>query len=144
MLAVFVTLAKPTWARTCEQCRLYIHDDDGRIKLNMARTGPEKRPHCIPNKPGGPPCVLCPKIPANAPEKHWRYAADMTPQFMQVMYHYRTCKAVGRFPQDPIVEACAVMIAEAEKAADDAKRSRSDNRMTMLINKLLTGTTQRR
>lgn len=52
-------------------------------------------------------------------------AVELSPRNVRALLHYRRCKAVGRFPADPIVERNAAVIAHVEAEARDW-RQRAD------------------
>lgn len=75
----------------------------------------------MPRRGVPPPCRQCPKIPLRAAPEHanWEYAADFTPEVRRVYEFYLRCKAVNRpFPEDELVELCAVRISAAERMAE--------------------------
>ncbi len=59
------------------------------------------------------PCWKCPKIPDEAP-KSPAFAVEPTERSRQIIAHYHRCRAVGRFPADPLVERNAAVIREYE------------------------------
>ena len=68
--------------------------------------------------PGQPtPCHKCPKIPEGEPPSP-ESALELTPQLRKVYAHYRRCKAVGRFPDDPLVDEHAAIVAEVEESIE--------------------------
>lgn len=50
------------------------------------------------------------------------HACDLTERDRQTLEFYRQCKAVGRFPDDPLVRFFAVAIAEAEQTVEREER----------------------
>ena len=77
-----------------------------------------------------PPCNTCPKIPPDAPAKSWMFAVDLTPQNLEVYWHYKECRAVGRFPRDPLVSLHAATIRAVE---DQQEELRADARIGRLL-----------
>lgn len=65
------------------------------------------RPKGVPT-----PCHECPKIPADAPAKTREHAIELTEQNFRAWQHYRRCRAVNRWPNDPIVERNATILRE--------------------------------
>jgi hypothetical protein len=80
--------------------------------------------------PGTPtPCHSCPKIPLKA-QKERRSAVEVTDRAVAVWRHYRECRAVGVFPDDPIVRWNAVACRAAEQALE---RHAADSRHAELM-----------
>jgi hypothetical protein len=67
------------------------------------------------------PCSYCPKIPQGRPLEP-ASAVELSPHNAQAYQHYLECRAVGQFPDDPIVRRNAVVIRKAEDLAADRKR----------------------
>lgn len=60
--------------------------------------------------PGSPtPCWKCPKVPPGEPACP-ESAVEMTDQNWRAFRHYEECRAVGAFPDDPIVRRNAALI----------------------------------
>lgn len=62
------------------------------------------------------PCKWCPKIPKGKdpiPEN----AVELSPHNWRAYQHYLECKAVGQFPDDPIVRRNAMLIRQVEESA---------------------------
>lgn len=74
------------------------------------------------------PCHICPKVPdrLDGKVKVRADACDLLPRHRTAFAHYRRCKAVGRFPEDEIVERNAALFAEAERWAE--RTFRADDR----------------
>jgi hypothetical protein len=64
------------------------------------------------------PCHKCPKLPADAPVKTAAYAEEITDRTRQTIQHYYECRAVGHWPDDPIVRRNAALIREVQDRAD--------------------------
>jgi len=60
------------------------------------------------------PCHACPKVPTEAPERHWRHALDLSDRNLRVLAHYRECQAVGQWPDDRLVRRHAAIIRQIE------------------------------
>lgn len=121
--------ARPEWARSCDDCRKYLHDENGHKQRNKLTLALIERPAF-----SKPECSRCPKVPADAPRKHWDYAADLTPMLAQIWNYYRQCKATGgHFPDDPLVKMCATMIMDAEELAAEHKQGMADQRQEFLL-----------
>lgn len=103
--------------RSCEACAKYLHHEPGGGVVT--RGG---RP--VPRAPGSrTPCVTCPKIPPGADPKP-ENAAELAWRTEDAYRHYLECRAVGRFPDDPIVRYTAMLIRQAEDAATRADSRR--------------------
>lgn len=146
---MWVKLARPKWDRSCADCQKYVHDNETGERRSNRRTG-------LPllNTTGSTDCCACEKIPSvvhderglridKVPANNAKlrpHAADLSPVLMLAWQHYRECRAVGQFPDDPIVRANAARFRQAE---DEADRQRADDRETKLI-ELFTALTPRR
>lgn len=88
--------------RDCEVCQKYVFDGLGNIETNSATGEPVKRPKGV-----FPPCRYDPKAcPKGSPEQ----CRGINDQNLQAYQHYRECRAVGQFPDDPIVRENAAII----------------------------------
>jgi len=67
------------------------------------------------------PCNKCPKIPKSAPHRTREYAEEMTDKNYQAFKFHRECKAVGNFPDDPLVKRHAEIIEGIVEAIKDSK-----------------------
>lgn len=56
-----------------------------------------------------PPCKSCPKIPKGDPALPM-YAQELSEKNWQAYQHWQECRAVGHFPNDPIVRRNAAII----------------------------------
>lgn len=96
--------------RSCEHCQIYMyHHESGRLVLNSDGT-PRQRP-----RNSKPPCVategrpdevrarVCPKISPTA-------GVELNVRNVEAVNHYLECRAVGVFPDDPIVRRNAAII----------------------------------
>lgn len=129
-MAIFIAKARPEWALSCKQCQTFIHDDDGQIKRNKFTHKPILR-GTVPT-----PCRVCPKIPENAPDKHWKYAADVDETIAAVWRFYRECNAVKDFPDDPLVRWCAAEIVDAENSVIERRQQIADTRIETVMREL--------
>jgi len=139
---LWVLLARPQWNRSCEDCQKFIYEDDGQQKKNT-RTGLP-----VLNTSGLTPCADCEKIPAhvydenaveipktmNNAKRLREHAVELTPRIAQAWQHYRECKAVNDFPNDPIVRANAVLFRDVEEQAD---RQRQEDREFIRLERIL-------
>lgn len=55
------------------------------------------------------PCRECPKIPNGCPPDR-RYAIEPTERSWKIFQHWRECRAVGHFPDDPWVKRHAAVL----------------------------------
>ena len=90
--------------RDCQHCLAHLYDEKtGKLEFHHGR--PIKRQGPAPCRtPGG-----CPKGTAENPIVLW-------PRHYATLAHYDQCKAVGRFPDDPIVLRNAAIIHAIEEA----------------------------
>lgn len=103
---------------------MYVYGDNG-----VLSTYPEDTPTGRVELPmlraaaGVPaPCHVCPKVPADAPEKSPAYAAEFEPWVVDALDWYDGCKAVGDFDRpDPFMRAAAAVIAAARERPDPAE-----------------------
>ena len=116
---VWVALLHPEWDRSCDVCERYVFADGGGV---ARRAGlPMLRPPHTPT-----PCHKCEKVPADARKAglDWRelrkLARDMTPANRAAWRLYRESRAVGHFPDDPLVRWYAAIIRGVEDIAAQA------------------------
>ena len=93
---------------SCEQCLRFVYDPATWQRSEKPKGTPVKRPPNVPT-----PCRSCPKIPQGE-RPHPSNAIELTDENYRVYVHYQRCKAVGRFPDDPIVEHNAGLIRTVE------------------------------
>lgn len=94
------------------------HGQMGPVKMLRDGSGPQ------PRVPGTKtPCAVCPKIPHGA-EPRPENAVELTDRTTAAYQHYLECKAVGEFPNDPIVRYTAVLIRQAEESCERADSRR--------------------
>lgn len=109
---VRVAILHPEWDFSCAACRKYSPVPDRRTGLPVLRG---------PREPT--PCHKCEKVPAAVRasgaglEVMRSSAADLTPRLRKAWDFYRKCRAVGRFPDDPLVTWCAAVLADVYDAA---------------------------
>jgi len=124
---VWLVLAHPKVAtRDCHDCQRWRYDEstgaralDFREK-SIARFPGESLP-CELTDERGESC--CPKVSPTAGVALW-------PHNVAAYQHYKRCKAVGRFPDDSIVEANAAAIANVESQWDRMKQDRLESLLT--------------
>jgi len=79
------------------------------------------------------PCRWCPKIARGDPPRPTS-AQELSERNAAAFLHYRRCKAVGRFPSDPIVERNAAFILQVEdEAHQDRDRVHQLEQLTMIL-----------
>jgi hypothetical protein len=111
-------------ARDCQHCLAYLYDETtGRVMLNADGT-PKKRPRGVlapcrfkeklvaQNYPPDSPTMKKAGCPKGTPED----SRELSPENRLAYEHYVQCKAVGRFPDDEIVERNAGIIRSVEDA----------------------------
>jgi hypothetical protein len=77
------------------------------------------------------PCHKCPKIPASAPAKSREHAVELSDKNYQAWQHYLECRAVGVFPDDPIVRRNAKVLREVYDEADKLPLTRLFHLLTL-------------
>jgi hypothetical protein len=106
--------------RDCDHCQKYLYDEDTGL-VELGRDGqPEMRydacpPRCrLPVDERGR--SLCPKGTPENPR-------SLLPIMEQCYQHYRECRAVGSFPDDPLVRRNAAAIRDVEEVAEQNRQS---------------------
>ncbi|AWM38132.1 hypothetical protein GobsT_37750 [Gemmata obscuriglobus] len=72
-----------------------------------------------------PPCGKCPKVPAGTERPSPAEAVELTDQHRRTVRFYRECRAVGRFPDDPLVRWAAAVIRSAEDHCERVSSQRT-------------------
>jgi len=98
------------YTRDCNECRKYMYDAKGEIKMLGRGTIKMKRPKQIP-----PPCEK-----GNCPKGHYTEQKTLSNMNYQTWLHFRRCKAVGKFPDDSVVAENARVISEVEAYCEHA------------------------
>jgi hypothetical protein len=105
-------------ARSCSDCVRYWYFDKGPGQFGdrVMRGGkPLPRPATSPAR-----CDWCPKIaPGDAPKPE--NAQELSQKNLQSYVHYLECKAVGDFPDDPLVKRNAALIRKIEDDSAEVK-----------------------
>lgn len=102
---------------TCADCERYVYDPRKHWQP-MPKRG---RPGELELRPPGTelPCRQCPKIgQGEPPTPETGKRAELSQKNWRAFLHYLTCKAVGRFPRDAIVERNAGLIRLVEDQSD--------------------------
>lgn len=63
----------------------------------------------LTNDDGHTPCDVCPKIPEGKPKER-RYAVELSVKNRRAWQHWRECRAIGQFPDDPVVRRNAEIL----------------------------------
>lgn len=107
--------------RSCEDCSKYLYKDSptrfGEVSERMGIK-------TLRMAGQDPPCRWCPKIPDGEP-KIRSSAVELSDRNWQAFRHYRECRAVGRFPDDPIVSRNAGVIRQIQDDADARQAQRT-------------------
>ena len=98
--------------RNCDHCLRYVYDEKtGKPRVTSQGEYVERLPTVpAPCRRGG-----CPKGTAENPK-------ILNSKNMLAYQHWKECKAVGKFPDDPIVKQNAAIIQEIQDLADDNKQ----------------------
>lgn len=114
-------LAHPLIAgRSCDDCVRWHYLEDGTPYYRSDGTR-VRRPKGVVT-----PCGNCPKIPMSippaerTPETGRRY--EMTLRSRKALRHYQECRAVGTFPDDPLVRRNASILHEIDQACERRQR----------------------
>ena len=107
------------WARDCRHCLVYLYDEEtgkpfiGPDGLAQRRPPGSVAPCGHKNLKGEPNC------PKGEP-----FAGELYQCNVSAFIHYKECKAVGSFPDDPIVRQNAVTILQAEEYTESMQAAR--------------------
>lgn len=117
--------------RTCARCVLFMYDDTpGEMgPPTMLESGKQMA------RPEGcdPPCHQCPKVPYDAPARTREHAIDPPEASYEAVRFYQRCRAVGRFPEDEIVERNAGLIEPIERHAEIVKTKDAAGAIALLL-----------
>lgn len=102
--------------RDCQHCLEHIYDEATGEPL----TGPNKQPR---KRINGVPPPMC-QTPVGCPKGTPEQPKTMTPENEQAFWHYKQCKATGRFPDDPLVAENAAIIADMIEFAAEERANR--------------------
>lgn len=109
-------LAHPKVAfRSCEDCLLHRYDEETGVRLEHPKGSGRPLPRGTGKHRAPAPCevssVACPKGSPAA-------GKELTPQNWAAWRFHQECRAVGRWPDCPIVRQNAAIIDEAERSFD--------------------------
>jgi hypothetical protein len=95
--------------RDCEMCQQWLYEESGARAVRPGANEPIRRPPGV--------STAC-RTPQGCPKGTPQSQQSLTPQNHKCYEHYMKCKAIGRFPDDPLVARHAGLIRELEEAAD--------------------------
>ena len=111
-MGVMLLMQHPQVAtRDCKFCQEVLHDETTGKPVQRAGHLVQRHAGCPP------PCRMHKGCPKGTPEK----PKSLSERNMMTYQHYLECRAVGIFPDDPIVRRNAQIIRMAE---DEVERSR--------------------
>lgn len=108
--------------RDCASCQAFFYDDSGKIVLYDGKPYPRGK---VPT-----PCKTSAGCPKGSPDA----GIALSDKNRQALAFHRRCKAVGRWPDDPIVTRNAAVIESAEaegeiiRERERVRRERENNR----------------
>ena len=109
--------------RDCEDCKQWVYDEE---MGEREKKGGEYVPRYKGVKP---PCGYSQGCVKGSPEN----SSALNEQNTQALQFIRECKAVGSFPNDPIVRQNAALIEMAEKSVSDAKQQELTDYIKALV-----------
>lgn len=132
MAGVLLVLQHPMLdARDCSHCREFFYDDDPQSphygfprKKHNGTDELRKRDWSCP-----PSC----ETPRGCPVGHHEKPCRLTPENRQAYEHYLECKAIGDFPDDPIVRRNAAIIARAEQFHAESEQNKFHGTLLKVI-----------
>lgn len=98
-------------ARSCHDCQQYVYDHAASVRLSDADGQPIPRPSGT-----FAPCRYGPSRCAKGSPDAGR---DLSAKNRRAWLHYRECRAVGAFPDDPLVRRNAALIEQLELARSE-------------------------
>ena len=105
--------------RPCDSCRKYFYRDDGTIDTAKDWVdGQEVEVKKLRPDPDGVPC----NTDAGCPKGHYSEPTELSENLLECYDHYLECRAVGQFPDDPLVRRSAAIIHQVEKSCERARR----------------------
>jgi len=111
-------------ALSCDDCCRWLVDEDWGFTLRDP--GRQRIRRVVLPGRLSTPCGRCPKLPRDMALGERTPAAGRalgpSARSLRAIRHYLECKAVGRFPDDPIVRRNAWLLSEVERAFGQAER----------------------
>lgn len=92
--------------RDCEHCLQFRYDLEGKVELARKDGQPLRRDGSTP-----PACQTKEGCPKGTAEQQ----RTLSPKNLEAWHHYRECRAVGAFPDDPWVRKNARIILDVEE-----------------------------
>lgn len=113
--------------RPCEDCQRYVYDHESGVREEF----PPGSGNPVPRPAGlSPPCSqgpsACAKISPDA-------GVELNERNQEAYRHYLECRAVGSFPDDPIVREHAAIVRSIEDAAERMERKSSGMVMQAML-----------
>lgn len=136
-------------ARTCGECRAFMWNQEGRVLSRDRKQGGylsvaacyEAGTEPLPRPLGVvTPCYQCEKVPESAPEKHWRYASEISDRSLASIRYHDGCEAVGDWPKrddgqvDPLVKRHAAVIRKIREGIRRKEMADSLGNLMGLVN----------
>lgn len=110
--------------RDCGHCQLYQYDESkGKVIKDKVTRKPLKRI--------SPPLCRSTGCPKGTPENQ----KSLSERNRDAYVHYLKCKAVGAFPDDPIVQRNAMLISETIQSEKDRREQEFRNNLILLATK---------
>lgn len=120
-------------AVSCADCKTWMYDDSWEKQTRFGL--PVLRPEGAKT-----PCWSCPKIPKGEPARP-SSAVELSAKNVRAYIHYGECKAVGQFPDDPIVRRNARIIAGLEESIKETRSNGGQRQILTAILSALGGRT---
>jgi len=119
-----VTMHPELARRPCSECVSNLYDD--RPPDQFAEKPLERAGRVVLRVVGKPPCSFCPKQPTGVKleDRRPETALELNDRGWRALSHYRECRSVGAFPDDPIVKQNASIIRAAEDVAEQLRSIR--------------------
>jgi len=103
--------------RNCQHCLAFVYDETTGAPYQW-------RGQPYPRGETKPPCQTAAGCPKGSPDSE----VALSERNRRALVFHRRCEAVGRWPEDPIVERNAVVIQAAEREAEHLLRERTRER----------------
>lgn len=118
--------------RSCEDCKKYVYNHETGVKEEF----PEGSGKPVLRIKGSlPPCAMGPTACAKvSPEAE----IELNERNKQAYLHYLECRAVGDFPDDPLVKYHAAIIRSVEDESDRSERRMANVMLQGLVMRVAT------